>query len=408
MKRNPRPRKYASAADRQAAYRSRNEMLQFRAEPSTANKLNMISDTLDVSRSDLILSMVKFALTNHDYARFGLTHKTIPFYQGNPTMATKKPSAAQLAARKKFADMARSGGFARKKARANNKLTSAEPKTNRELNPISNNLIISVAADKSLGYYGSRGYIRKLLEDYAASGRVVSVRKKRGSDAIGVSFSGGKEMTLQNATKYLETLVNEGILKPSEVKPYRSNPKTGLYSNINAKRKRIAAGSGEKMRKAGEPSRPTAKAFIESAKTAKNPIAGEHYFNLGNNYFGNVKMTGNNEYYAQIFYRTTDPDGFTDEQIVPDYKPRYFVSAKSAVNSLMRYKTKSLKNNPIKQKIEYSGHKDFAGYAVREPNSDKYIAIFANRKQAIALAQNQADYHNKTLEVVRIQLVRTK
>ena len=45
--------------------------------------------------------------------------------------------------------------------------------------------------------------------------------------------------------------------------------KPGLYSNIAAKRKRIAAGSGEKMRKPGAPGAPTAKAFRESAKTAK-------------------------------------------------------------------------------------------------------------------------------------------
>ena len=44
--------------------------------------------------------------------------------------------------------------------------------------------------------------------------------------------------------------------------------KQGLYSNIHAKRKRIAAGSGEKMRKPGEKGAPTAKAFRESAKTA--------------------------------------------------------------------------------------------------------------------------------------------
>jgi hypothetical protein len=43
----------------------------------------------------------------------------------------------------------------------------------------------------------------------------------------------------------------------------------GLYANLNAKRKRIAAGSGEKMRKPGDPGAPTAKAFKESAKTAK-------------------------------------------------------------------------------------------------------------------------------------------
>jgi len=45
--------------------------------------------------------------------------------------------------------------------------------------------------------------------------------------------------------------------------------KPGLYANINAKRKRIAAGSGEKMRKPGSKGAPTAKAFKESAKTAK-------------------------------------------------------------------------------------------------------------------------------------------
>jgi hypothetical protein len=45
--------------------------------------------------------------------------------------------------------------------------------------------------------------------------------------------------------------------------------KAGLYANINAKRKRIEAGSGEKMRKPGSKGAPTAAAFKESAKTAK-------------------------------------------------------------------------------------------------------------------------------------------
>ena len=43
----------------------------------------------------------------------------------------------------------------------------------------------------------------------------------------------------------------------------------GLYANIHAKRQRIAAGSGEKMRKVGSKGAPTAKAFMKSAKTAK-------------------------------------------------------------------------------------------------------------------------------------------
>ena len=45
--------------------------------------------------------------------------------------------------------------------------------------------------------------------------------------------------------------------------------KGGLYANIHAKRKRIAEGSGEKMRKPGSKGAPTAKAFKQAAKTAK-------------------------------------------------------------------------------------------------------------------------------------------
>jgi hypothetical protein len=43
----------------------------------------------------------------------------------------------------------------------------------------------------------------------------------------------------------------------------------GLYANINAKRRRIEEGADEKMRKPGTKGAPTAKAFRESAKTAK-------------------------------------------------------------------------------------------------------------------------------------------
>jgi len=46
-------------------------------------------------------------------------------------------------------------------------------------------------------------------------------------------------------------------------------PKQGLYANIHAKRKRIAAGSGEKMRAPGSKGAPTNKDFKKAAKTAK-------------------------------------------------------------------------------------------------------------------------------------------
>jgi len=50
---------------------------------------------------------------------------------------------------------------------------------------------------------------------------------------------------------------------------YAKGGPVGLYDAINAKRKRIAEGSGEKMRKPGAKGAPTSQAFINSAKTAK-------------------------------------------------------------------------------------------------------------------------------------------
>ena len=45
--------------------------------------------------------------------------------------------------------------------------------------------------------------------------------------------------------------------------------KPGLYANINAKQKRIAEGSGEKMNKVGSKAAPSDKVFAIAAKTAK-------------------------------------------------------------------------------------------------------------------------------------------
>ena len=45
----------------------------------------------------------------------------------------------------------------------------------------------------------------------------------------------------------------------------------GLYANIHKKRRRIKAGSGEKMRKPGTKGAPTAANFRRAAKTAKTP-----------------------------------------------------------------------------------------------------------------------------------------
>jgi hypothetical protein len=51
----------------------------------------------------------------------------------------------------------------------------------------------------------------------------------------------------------------------------KAKKQPGLYANIAAKRKRIEAGSDERMARKGEAGRPTAGAFKAAAKTAKKP-----------------------------------------------------------------------------------------------------------------------------------------
>ena len=81
------------------------------------------------------------------------------------------------------------------------------------------------------------------------------MRPSRGMGAINPSkMPGGKKKARRDDTDFTQ---------------YEEGGQVGLYANINAKRKRIAQGSGEKMRAVGQPGAPTAKAFKQSAKTAK-------------------------------------------------------------------------------------------------------------------------------------------
>lgn len=47
--------------------------------------------------------------------------------------------------------------------------------------------------------------------------------------------------------------------------------KTGLWANIHAKKKRIEAGSGERMRTSKHPDAPSRADFLRSQKTSKRP-----------------------------------------------------------------------------------------------------------------------------------------
>ena len=50
---------------------------------------------------------------------------------------------------------------------------------------------------------------------------------------------------------------------------YSKGGNVGLYDNIHTKQKRIANGSGERMRRPGSKGAPTKQDFIQSAKTRK-------------------------------------------------------------------------------------------------------------------------------------------
>jgi hypothetical protein len=75
-----------------------------------------------------------------------------------------------------------------------------------------------------------------------------------------------KEKGLPNPSQYKTMAVQ----KQKEIDDMKSEAtKPGLYANIHAKRKRIAQGSGERMRKPGTKGSPTAQSFKDAAKTAK-------------------------------------------------------------------------------------------------------------------------------------------
>ena len=74
---------------------------------------------------------------------------------------------------------------------------------------------------------------------------------------VGISKSTASEYTSSNTGKKAYSKLPEAMANG------------GLYANINAKRERIAKGSGEKMRKAGSKGAPSAQDFKDAAKTAK-------------------------------------------------------------------------------------------------------------------------------------------
>ena len=107
----------------------------------------------------------------------------------------------------------------------------------------------SRAVDRLDNQYGGYRYYAKEVETPKTSAR----------SGGGGSGGGGIELP--------QSMTPGGPQKPTYKRGGSAKP--GLYANIAAKRERIKQGSGEKMRKPGDPGAPTSKAFKDSAKTAK-------------------------------------------------------------------------------------------------------------------------------------------
>lgn len=69
---NPRPKLYASAAERQAAYRARVGTMEVRLDATTIDTLSRIAQALDVPRAELVAQVIKHGLLNRDWFREGL------------------------------------------------------------------------------------------------------------------------------------------------------------------------------------------------------------------------------------------------------------------------------------------------------------------------------------------------
>ncbi len=86
-------------------------------------------------------------------------------------------------------------------------------------------------------------------------------------------------MGIINPSKMSKTIKRKD--NPNEVEMFAGG---GLYANIAAKKKRIAAGSGEKMRSVGEKGAPKKSDFAKASKTASFKQGGESRVNEAGNY----------------------------------------------------------------------------------------------------------------------------
>mgnify|MGYP001165466373 CR=1 FL=1 len=98
---------------------------------------------------------------------------------------------------------------------------------------------------------------------------------------------------------------SEASAKTEEVEHIQEQ-KPGLYANIHAKRKRIAAGSGEKKAKPGSDDYPEKGAFKKAAKTAKEEV--EHLDELSKKTLGGYVAKASKEVQGHMNFKNPSPE----------------------------------------------------------------------------------------------------
>jgi hypothetical protein len=336
-------------------------MLEFRAEPKTADNVTKIADTLGYPRSDVLLSMVKFALTNHDWARFGLTHKTIPTYKENPTM--KPASPAQIAARKRFAEMARSGAF--KKA------------TKRKANPASgSNAGKGIYILEYKGFEVNEPYDTGLISNFPilfANQNDAKKAEQRLNDEYGEDIykSRVRKITAKEAKSWAD--VGYDLPKPNPAKKTVSQKVSQLVHEGYPQRQAVAVALSEQ--RAGKVKRNPMMTASQLARVKKELQETERL--LAQEIMGHSVQN-------------------QDEQLI-DFYHKHIAKLKKGLStgkleSVMR--TPIIKRNPMGEIQAYAITRNF-----------KVLGIFQTKQDAIKAAQGISDATGKTLAIKPVQVM---
>jgi len=184
--------------------------------------LDSIADEIGFTRNELMQSMVKFGLTNRDWRNEGLTaHKRLPRYQENP-MATKPPSAAQLAARKRFAEMARNGSLNRKRQIAAKQNAGVKRKTNPTSESYAGEFSMTVNGKTTHRWFAhtsnqwakSHGFDYELVSNAVKHGAPVKFTKTRAIVAVDEAADGSpvtEKWEIRNLVFYRKNPVKKTV-----------------------------------------------------------------------------------------------------------------------------------------------------------------------------------------------------